>query len=229
MKNLKKISIASLIIIMIVGFFVFDLGKYFTLEFLKQSQGSLLLYYEQHPITTIIIFFILYVIVTALSFPGAAVLTLGAGALFGLVLGTILVSFASTLGATLAALSSRYLLRDWVEKKFSDRLKTINEGIKREGSFYLFTLRIIPVIPFFVINLAMGLTKIDMKTYFWVSQIGMLAGTIVYVNAGVQLGSIETLSGILSPSVLFSFVLLGLFPIIAKKALEFYKKKKHGL
>jgi uncharacterized membrane protein YdjX (TVP38/TMEM64 family) len=225
MKEIKKISIITIILLIIISFFVFDIGKYFTLEFLKNSQASFNLYYENNPLYTISLFFILYVLVTALSVPGAAVLTIGAGALFGLVLGTIIVSFASTIGATLAALMSRYILKDWVEKQFGDKLKVINKGIEKEGSFYLFTLRLIPVVPFFIINLAMGLTKMKLRTFFIVSQLGMLAGTIVYVNAGVQLASINSLSEIISFQVLLSFIILGLFPIVAKKLIEIYKTR----
>ncbi|MBU4395014.1 MAG: TVP38/TMEM64 family protein, partial [Proteobacteria bacterium] len=148
------------------------------------------------------------------------------GALFGLVTGTIVISFASTIGATLACMVSRFLLRDWVQARFGEKLERINEGIEQEGGFYLFTLRLIPVFPFFVINLAMGLTRIKLSTYYWVSQLGMLPGTLVYVNAGKELGKLETLAGILSPSLIFSFVLLGLFPITVKKIVGRIKRKE---
>ncbi len=153
-------------------------------------------------------------------------MTIAAGAFFGLVVGTILVSFASTIGATLACFVSRFILRDWIQGKFDDKLKTVNEGIEKEETFYLFTVRLIPVFPFWLINLVMGLTKMSLRTFYWVSQVGMLAGTIVYVNAGKELAKIESMSGILSPTLIFSFVLLGLFPIITKKLLEVYKYKK---
>jgi uncharacterized membrane protein YdjX (TVP38/TMEM64 family) len=168
----------------------------------------------------------IYILVTSLSLPGAAIMTLAAGALFGLVVGTIVVSFASTIGATLACFVSRFILRDWIQSKFGDKLRTINEGVEKEGSFYLFTLRLIPIFPFWLINLVMGLTKMPLKTFYWVSQLGMFAGTIVYVNAGKELGKIESLSGILSPMLILSFVLLGLFPLIAKKSIAFYKSRK---
>ena len=167
----------------------------------------------------------IYIAVTALSLPGAAVLTLAGGALFGLGVGTVAVSFASTIGATLACLVSRFLLREWVQNKFGDKLMTINNGIEKEGAFYLFSLRLVPIFPFFVINLLMGLTRMKLFTFFWVSQIGMFAGTIVYVNAGKELAKIDSLSGIMSPGVLISFVVLGLFPITVKKLLAFYKTK----
>jgi len=153
-------------------------------------------------------------------------MTLAGGALFGLVTGTVVVSFASTIGATIACIVSRYLLRDWVQNKFGERLTTINDGVEKEGAFYLFTLRLIPVFPFFVINLLMGLTRMRIFTFFWVSQVGMLAGTIVFVNAGKELAKIDSLKGILSPGLIISFIILGLFPITVKKIMEFYRKKE---
>jgi uncharacterized membrane protein YdjX (TVP38/TMEM64 family) len=168
----------------------------------------------------------IYILSAALSLPGAAVLTIAAGAFFGLLTGVVIVSFASTIGATLACIVSRFLLRDWVQEKFGDRITKVNEGIEKEGAFYLFTLRLIPIFPFWLINLAMGVTKMRLITYFWVSQIGMLAGTIVYVNAGKELAKIDSLKGILSPGLIVSFVLLGIFPIAVKKMIAFYKSKK---
>jgi uncharacterized membrane protein YdjX (TVP38/TMEM64 family) len=169
---------------------------------------------------------LIYIAATTLSFPGAAALTLAGGALFGFWIGTIAVSFASTIGATFACFVSRFLLRHWVQKKFGDKLSLINRGIQKEGAFYLFTLRLIPVFPFFVINLAMGITPMPLVQFFWISQLGMLPGTMVYVNAGKELAKITSLSGILSPQLIFAFVLIGLFPITAKKLLEFYKRRK---
>ncbi|HDZ84075.1 MAG TPA: TVP38/TMEM64 family protein [Nitrospirae bacterium] len=174
----------------------------------------------------IAVYMLVYIIVTALSLPGAAVMTLAGGAIFGFITGFVAVSFASTIGATLACFVSRFILRDWVQGKIGDKLKTVNEGVEKEGAFYLFTLRLIPVFPFWLINLGMGLTKMPLKTFYWVSQVGMLAGTAVFVNAGKELGKIDSLSGILSPGLIMSFVLLGLFPIAAKKSIAFYKKKK---
>ncbi len=162
------------------------------------------------------IYFFAYVAITAFSIPGAAVVTLLAAALFGFWNSLVLVSFASTIGATLAFLSSRYLLRDWVQSKFGDKLSAINKGVERDGPFYLFSLRLIPVFPFFLINLLMGLTPISTLRFYLVSQLGMLPGTAVYLNAGTQLSQINSLSGIVSPVVLGSFALLGLFPFIAK-------------
>ncbi|MCJ8275635.1 MAG: VTT domain-containing protein, partial [Bdellovibrionales bacterium] len=207
-------------------FFLFDLGQYFTLDFIKGQQEGFAEFKNQNPLLTVLIFFLIYVTSTALSLPGAALLTLLAGALFGLVQGLIIVSFASTIGATIAFLTSRFLLRDWVQSNFGPSLKVINDGVEKDGAFYLFSLRLIPAVPFFIINLVMGLTPIKTSVFFFVSQVGMLAGTAVYVNAGTQLGKITSLKGILSPSLILSFCLLGAFPIIAKKAMEFIKKKK---
>ena len=189
---------------------------------MEAAQG----YYKDNPALVIGIFFAIYVIATAASFPGAAFLTLAAGALFGFYTGTIVVSFASTLGATLAFLASRFVLRDSIESKFGDKLKGINEGLERDGAFYLFTLRMVPAVPFFVINLVMGLTRIKTWTYAWVSQIGMLLGTAIYVNAGTQLANLEDLSGIVSPALLASIVLLGIAPLIAKFIINAIQRRK---
>jgi uncharacterized membrane protein YdjX (TVP38/TMEM64 family) len=223
---IQKIVIVLVIVGAIVVFKVFDLGQYLTLSYIKESQEKFQLLYNEHRAAVIAGFMAIYILVTSLSLPGAAIMTLAAGALFGLGVGLIIVSFASTIGATLACFVSRFVLRDWIQGKFGDKLKTINEGIEKEGSFYLFTLRLIPIFPFWLINLVMGLTKMPLLTFYWVSQIGMLAGTIVYVNAGKELGKIESLSGILSPTLIFSFVLLGLFPIITKKLLGWYKNRR---
>jgi len=226
----KKLSTRILLVIviavMITAFFKYDLSQYLTLEFLKSQHQSFLSHYEHNQGKTIAIYFAIYVAVTALSLPGAAVMTLAGGAIFGVWVGLLIVSFASTLGATLAFLVSRFVLRDLVQEKFGDKLKTINEGIKKEGAFYLFTLRLIPLFPFFVINLVMGLTPISVVKFYLVSQIGMLAGTTVFINAGNQLASLDSLSGILSPKLLLSFALLGLFPLIAKKLVEYMKARK---
>jgi pyruvate/2-oxoglutarate dehydrogenase complex dihydrolipoamide dehydrogenase (E3) component/uncharacterized membrane protein YdjX (TVP38/TMEM64 family) len=210
----------------IAAFFYFDLGRYLSLEYLKGQQAAFAAYYAQHRWQTIAVYFAAYVAVAALSLPGATILTLAGGALFGTVTGTIIVSFASSIGATVAMLVARFVLRDMVQAKFSDKLKPINEGIDRDGAFYLFALRLVPLFPFFVINLAMGLTRIRAWTFYWVSQLGMFAGTIVYVNVGTQLAQIDSLKGILSPTLLVSFVLLGLFPLLAKKVVETIKARK---
>lgn len=223
---MKKIALLVLIAALATGFFYFDLHQLLTLEGLKSGLVQFEVWQAERPFLVGGVFLLLYVIVTALSLPGAAIMTLAAGALFGLAWGTLIVSFASSIGATLAFLVSRYLLQDTVQKRFGDRLKAINEGIEREGAFYLFTLRLVPIFPFFLINLLMGLTTIRALTFYWVSQVGMFAGTLVYVNAGTQLGQLESLSGILSPSLLLSFVLLGVFPLIAKKIVDLVKARR---
>ncbi|MGR9117158.1 MAG: FAD-dependent oxidoreductase [Gammaproteobacteria bacterium] len=216
----SKMGLLFVIAILISAFFLFDVPQYLTLEFLKARQAGIETYRSAHPGLTIALYAALYIVVTGLSLPGAAVLTLAGGAVFGLLWGTLIVSFASTLGATLAFLAARFLFRDTVKARFGARLKAIDEGVKRDGPFYLFTLRLVPLFPFFMINLAMGLTAIRTWTFYWVSQVGMLAGTAVYVNAGTQLAKLETLSGILSPALLGSFALLGVFPLLAKKTVE---------
>lgn len=224
-KNIEKIVILIVLIGLIAAFIVFDLGSYLSLSYIKASQERLAALYVEHGSIVIAGYMIIYILVTSLSLPGAAVMTLAGGALFGLFAGTVIVSFASTIGATLACIVSRFLLRDWVQGKFGDKLTTVNQGIEKEGAFYLFTMRLIPAIPFWVINLVMGLTKLPLITFYWVSQVGMLAGTIVYVNAGKELAKIDSLAGILSPGLIFSFVLLGLFPITIKKLLTLYRSK----
>jgi uncharacterized membrane protein YdjX (TVP38/TMEM64 family) len=221
----KRIVVVTLVVGLAILFKVLGLGQYFTLLYVKESQATLVALYVDHPIMVIAIYMAVYILVTSLSLPGAAIMTLAAGALFGLWIGTVVVSFASTIGATLACFVSRFVLRDWVQGKFGDKLKEVNEGIAREGSFYLFTLRLIPLFPFWLINLVMGLTTMPLRTFYWVSQIGMLAGTIVYVNAGRELAKITSISGILSPELILSFAVLGLFPIAMKKLLSFYKSK----
>ncbi len=225
MKN-TKIIIALAVLALIAAYFVFDLGQYLSLDFLKSKHQMLIDYASENRAVSIAVFFLIYVAVASLSLPGAALLTLAGGAIFGFVTGLILVSFASTIGATLAFLFSRFMFRDTVQKKFSSHLQTINDGIEEEGAFYLFTLRLIPVVPFFVVNLLMGLSTIKPLVFALVSQLGMLPGTAVFVNAGNQLAQIDTLSDILSPSLLIAFALLGIFPIVAKKLIDLYKRRK---
>ena len=210
----------------IAAFFLLDLGQWLTLESLKARQSQLAALLDERPLLVAGTFFLIYVAVTAFSFPGAAVMTLAAGALFGLLWGTVLVSFASTIGASLAFLSSRFLLRDWVKRRFGRRVEAIDRGIARDGAFYLLTLRLIPAFPFFLVNLAMGLTAIRLLTFALVSQAGMLPGTIVYVNAGTQLARIETISDILSPVLIGSFVALGLFPLLAKWLVGRWRRRR---
>lgn len=223
---MKKLGLLVLIVLMIAGFFYFDLNHLLTLDGLKSGLAQFEAWRNHSPLLVDGAFFLFYIAVTALSLPGAAIMTLAAGALFGLGWGLLMVSFASSIGATLAFLVSRYLLQGMVQARFGSRLKTINEGVERDGAFYLFTLRLVPVFPFFLINLLMGLTTIRAVTFYWVSQVGMLAGTFVFVNAGTQLGQLESLSGILSPSLLFSFVLLGVFPLLAKKLIDVIKARR---
>ena len=211
----KKIILGVLFVSLII-FLGVNFGQYLTLDNAKAQQAELALFIADNFTIAAATYFIAYVAITAFSIPGAAVVTLLGAALFGFWTSLILVSFASTIGATLAFLSSRYLLRDWVQSKFGDKLNAINQGVERDGAFYLFSLRLIPVFPFFLINLLMGLTPISTLRFYLVSQLGMLPGTAVYLNAGTQLAQIETLSGIVSPTVLASFALLGLFPVIAK-------------
>ena len=226
MKKYGKLILIVGILALIAAFFIFDLQQYLTLEYIKSQQDLFANYYTQNPISTIAIFMTIYITSTALSLPGAALLTLVGGGLFGLITGTVIVSFASTIGATLAFFTARFILRDWVQEKFSKHLEKFNKGVRDEGAFYLFTIRLIPVFPFFIVNLVMGLTPMKTGTFFIVSQLGMLAGTMVYVNAGTQLSQIESLSGILSPNLILSFVLLGFFPLITKKIMEKFSHKK---
>ena len=222
----RKLALLVTAGILIAAFFAFDLGHYLNLQTLKDQQAAITDFQASRPLLGVAIYFVIYVVTTALSLPGAALLTLAGGAVFGLLWGTVIVSFASTIGATLAFLMSRFLLRDWVSHRFGQRLAAIDEGVRREGAFYLFTLRLVPVFPFFLVNLLLGLTGMKARTFYWVSQIGMFAGTVVYVNAGTQLGKLESLSGILSPALLGSFVLLGIFPLIARKIVEMVHMNK---
>ena len=224
--NKNKLALVVALAALIVAFFVFDLGRFFSLQYLKDSQAGFAALFAQRPATVIGVFFAIYVALTALSFPGAAVMTLAAGAIFGLVMGTVIVSFASSIGATLAFLAARFVLRDSVQARLGARLAEIDKGVAKEGAFYLFTLRLVPLVPFFVINLLMGLTAMKTRTFYWVSQLGMLLGTIVYVNAGTQLAKIDSLKGILSPGLIGSFVLLGVFPLIAKKILDAIRARR---
>lgn len=200
--------------------------EYLNLDYIKNNLESFKDYNEQNPFLTITAFALLYILCTAASLPGATLLTLTAGALFGFIKGVIIVSFASSIGATLAFLVSRFLMKDTIQKKYGEKLKVFNEGIKKDGASYLFTLRMLPVFPFFLINLVMGLTPIKTLTYYFISQLGMLPGTAVYVNAGSQLSKLDSLKGIMSPSLIASFALLGCFPLIVKFAFKFLKKKE---
>jgi len=223
---MKKILILAALAAVVAVYFSFDLGQYLTFEGMKAAVGEWDAFYHKSPVRVLAGFFAIYVAVTAASIPGAGLMTLAAGAMFGLVTGTVLVSFASTVGATLAFLSSRYVLRDQIEARFGERLNAMNAGLERDGAFYLFTLRMIPYIPFFAINLVMGITRIRTLTFVWVSQLGMLLGTVVYVNAGTQLAAISDPRDLLSPALLVSFLLLALVPWIAKGIIGFIKRRK---
>ena len=222
----KPLVIAALLITAIAAWHLLDLGHYLTLEQLKAQQAALERFYQANPLLLLALFFAIYVLVTALSLPGAAIMTLAAGAIFGLPTGFLLVSFASSIGATLAFLASRYLFHDAVQNRFGTRLRAVNEGVARDGAFYLFSLRLVPVFPFFAVNLLMGLTPIRTWTYYWVSQVGMVLGTIVYVNAGTQLARIESLSDIASPALLASFTALGALPWVGKWVMTLIKRRR---
>src|SRR2546426_1142676 len=221
----RRLLVAALLLGLIAAFFALDLGQYFQLEYFKSKQSAMVEFRRANPLAAGGIFFLIYVAITGLSVPGAAILSLAVGAIFGLLWGTLIVSFASSLGATLAFLSSRFLFREAVRSRFGDRLRAIDAGLAKEGAFYLFALRLVPAFPFVLVNLLMGLTPIRTRTFYWVSQIGMLPATIVYVNAGTQLAAVKSLSGILSPALVGSLVLLGIFPLVAKRVVESVKAR----
>lgn len=226
MRAAKRLALVALVVVLVWAFFAVGGPKWLTLEGLKAGLDQFAAWKRTSPVLLGLGFGAVYVLVAALSLPGAVILTLAAGAIFGLFWGTFIASFASTLGATLAFWSARYLLRDWVQARFGDRLKPINDGMTRDGAFYLFTLRLVPVFPFFLINLLMGLMPIRSLTFYGVSQVGMLAGTLVYVNAGTQLARIDSLVGIVSPGVTLSLVLLGVFPLVAKMVLGYLQRRR---
>ncbi|WP_287420279.1 TVP38/TMEM64 family protein [Reinekea sp.] len=223
---MKKLLLLALLISAVGLFFYFDLSTWFTLAKLKSQQSALATYRADHPIGLALLYLLTYIGVTALSLPGAALMTLTGGAVFGLVQGTVLASVGASIGATLAFLMARFVIGGWVQSKFADRIAPFNRGIEQDGAFYLFSLRLVPVFPFFIINVVMGLTTIRVWTFYWVSQVGMLAGAAVYANAGTQLAQIDSLSGIASPSLLLSFVLLGLFPLVARKSLTWLRRRQ---
>lgn len=224
--TIKRLCIVAVIASLIACYFLFDLGQYLSLEYIKSSRDRFEALYAEHTVAVIAVYFLIYVVATALALPAATAITLAGGAMFGLGVGVVVVSFASTIGASVAFLVARYLLRGWVQSRFGDKLHRINRGVEREGAFYLFTLRLIPIFPFFVINTVMALTPMRLVTYYWVSQIGMFPATIVYVNAGKEIGQLESLSGLLSPSLIISFVILGLFPLVVKKVLGWYRARR---
>jgi pyruvate/2-oxoglutarate dehydrogenase complex dihydrolipoamide dehydrogenase (E3) component/uncharacterized membrane protein YdjX (TVP38/TMEM64 family) len=224
--NRRRLLVLVALAAAVLLFFALGLGRYFTLEFAQAQQAALATYYAANPLRTAALFFLIYVVLAALSVPGAVVLTLAAGAIFGLVFGLVLVSFASSIGATLAFLTSRFLLRDALSTRFGASLAAINRGIEREGGFYLFTVRLVPAFPFFVVNLVVGLTSMKTWTFYWVSQLGMLLGTAAFVNAGTELAKITSLQGILSPRILLAFVVLGVLPLISKKIIDALRARR---
>jgi uncharacterized membrane protein YdjX (TVP38/TMEM64 family)/Fe-S oxidoreductase len=228
-KNRKKAAVFILLLVVVGGIFAMGLPEYLTLERLGQSLGKFQAIYACHPVLCIVVFTGIYILVLALNIPGALVLGLAGGALFGTITGTVVISFASAVGATLGCMTARYLLRDWVQKKFGDRLARINRGIAEEGAFYLFSMRLIPAIPFFAINLVMGLTPMRLTTFYWVSQLGMLPATAIFVNAGSQIAQIDSLSGIISGQLTISLALVGLFPIAAKRLISVLRKKQQPI
>lgn len=225
-KRMKKIAMAMVIIAAIAAFIIFDLGRYLTYSYIKNSWEYIESLYASNQLAVIAAYMAIYILVTSLSLPGAPVMSVTGGALFGLVIGTIVVSIASTAGATIAFSVSRFILRDWVQKVFGKKLKMVNEGIAREGSLYLLTMRLVPAVPFVFVNLIMGVTKMPLKTFFWISQLGMLPATIVLVNAGKELARIGSFSALTSPGRILSLALLGIFPLAAKKLLAYYKSKR---
>ncbi|MEQ8860639.1 MAG: TVP38/TMEM64 family protein [Pseudomonadales bacterium] len=224
-----RIGLVTLLAALVAAYLIFDLGRYLDLEYLKSVHDRVLALVQERPLLSTLVFFIGYVLITAASLPGAAVMTLAAGAVFGLVWGLVVVSFASSAGATLAMLISRKLLGEWVQRRFAAQLESVNRGFERDGGFYLFSVRMVPLFPFFVVNLVMGLTSISALTFYWVSQVGMLAGTFVYVFAGTQLASVESLGDVLSPGLIAALSLLGLFPLLARKILGWIRRARNDV
>ena len=226
---MQRIIILAVVVLAVGAFFALGLGHYLSLEYLQASRERAIVQAHQAPIVASVVFFAVYVLVTGLSLPGAAVMTLAAGAIFGLVWGVLLVSFASSVGATLAFLIARSLLGEWVTRRFGQYLEPINRGFDTEGGFYLFSLRMVPVFPFFVVNLLMGLTRIGVAQFYVVSQIGMLAGTVVFVFAGTQLAEIHKLADVLSPGLMIALTLLGVFPLVAKRLIRVIAQRRAGV
>jgi len=225
---MKRLVILTVVILGIGAFFALGLGQYLSLEYLQTSRARAVEQVDAAPLTASLVFFLIYVAVTGLSLPGAAVMTIAAGAIFGVLWGVALVSFASAIGATIAFLIARTLLGEWVERRFGDYLEPINRGLEREGVFYLFSLRMVPLFPIFVVNLLMGLTRVGVLPFYLVSQVGMLAGTFVFVFAGTQLAQIHKLGDVLSPGLIIALTLLGVFPLIAKKLIDFVGQRRTG-
>jgi len=225
-RNMIRLLLVLAAAIAIASFFFFDLQRYLSLAELKSQRDALATYAQLRPVVTIGIYFIAYVVMGAFSLPGAAIMTLAGGAVFGLATGTIVVSFASSIGATLAFLAARFIFRDSVQRRFKDRLQRLNDGVQRDGGFYLLSLRLVPVFPFFVINLVAALTPLRTWTFYWVSQIGMLPATLVYVYAGTQLGQLSAPGDILSLPLLGAFVLLALLPLLMRRVLSWLQSRR---
>lgn len=225
LNNIVKLCVAAVIVVCIVLFFVLPVNEYFSLEYLQQQRRAIIDLYLARPVLVIATYVAIYVLLTGLSIPSATLLTLIGGAVFGLTTGTIVILSASTVGAVFAFILARYVLRDYVQSKFSKYLEQVNRGIAKEGAFYLFGLRVAPIVPYFVVNFVMALTPIRLWTYYWVTQLGMLPATILYVNFGKELGQLQSLSGILSWSLILSLIALGLFPLIAKKLVDVVKAR----
>jgi uncharacterized membrane protein YdjX (TVP38/TMEM64 family) len=221
----RRWLVALVLLAACVAFYALGWHHYLTLEYLRTKLDIWKAEVQQYPVTSVLLFFVVYAAITGLSLPVATPLSLVAGALFGRWLGTAVVSLASTLGATVAFLTSRYLLRDWVQRRFGARLESLNQGVDRDGAYYLFTLRLVPVFPFFLINLGMGLTRMGVWRYTWVSLLGMLPGTYLYVNAATELSNINTAKDVLSPSVLVSLALLGIVPLALRKLLPLLRRR----
>ena len=224
--NIKKIIVLLIIAVLIAGFFILDLHQYLDFSYIKSIQEDVARYFNDHPVRTVLIYFFIYVAVAGLSIPAVGILSVLAGAIFGLPLGVATVLLAATIGATIAFWYSRYIFHDFVQTHFGDKLRTINRGIERDGTFYLFTLRLIPIFPFLIINLVMGLTPMRTINFFVISLLGMFPGSIIFVNVGTQLANLESLDGVLTPTIIFSFVLLAMFPWIAKIIVRVIKAKR---
>ncbi|MEZ5559266.1 MAG: TVP38/TMEM64 family protein [Pseudomonadales bacterium] len=220
-----RIALLAVLVLLVGAFFAFDLGRFLNLDYLQAIRADASAAVTREPLLWSAGYFVIYVLVTALSLPGAAVMTLAGGAIFGMVWGLVLVSFASSVGATLAMLVSRTLLRDWVQSRFGAQLGSVNRGLEQEGGFYLFSIRMVPLLPFFVVNLVMGLTPIGVWAFYWVSQLGMLAGTAVYVFAGTQLATVTSVADVLSPGLIAALSLLGLLPLLARKSLGWLRQR----
>lgn len=227
-KFLKKMLIVSLMLCLMSLFMIFDIGHYLTFAYVKASQQKLAALYNEHRLLVIGAYVLTSLLTASLSLPSAGIMSIAGGAIFGLWTGILIVSLATTTGGTIACFIARFLLRDWVQSRFHDIVPVINSGVEKEGAFYLFTLRLIPVLPFFIINLVMGLTKMPLRTFYWVSLLGIMPVTIVFVNAGDKIARIDSLSGLVSPQLIFSFVIIGLLPIVSKKTISLYKAWKAG-